>query len=415
MIALIRSRQRAEEFAALVDDTRAPLRPVSNESAASASARELDRLVGVVAVMRREASADEAARPQPAFAADLRERLMAEAVEVLTPQQAALVLPPRTRGTRERRLVAAATAAVLLGGTAGIASAAQGSLPGEALYPIKRGIEDARVGLATSPGAEGRQLLAHATDRLAEVQGLVAAGPGAGTSQIPATLGEFSSEARRGADLMLTSYADDHDPRTIAALRAFAARDQDTLTALADTAPPEAQPALGEALTVLSAIDARASQACDSCSSLPPLTVPASFRATSEVDRAMRALSAAHVDNSHPVIAPRDAVKQADGATGDQSAGATGGATGDVAGSAPAAAPTSGPLPQAPDQSGLLPGLAGGSPTVKLDTKTKLPSLGSTSGGTGTSSGGGDDLGAGLGDAIETLLPDVGDSGPTLP
>ena len=177
MIALTRSRQRAEEFAALVDDTRAPLRPVSNESAASASARELDRLVGVVAVMRREASADEAARPQPAFAADLRERLMAEAVEVLTPQQAALVLPPRTRGTRERRLVAAATAAVLLGGTAGIAAAAQGSLPGEALYPIKRGIEDARVGLATSPGAEGRQLLAHASDRLAEVQGLVAAGP----------------------------------------------------------------------------------------------------------------------------------------------------------------------------------------------------------------------------------------------
>jgi hypothetical protein len=413
MIALTRSRQRAEEFAALVDDTGAPVRPVSNESAASASARELDRLVGVVAVMRREASADEAARPQPAFAADLRERLMAEAVEVLTPQQAALVLPPRTRGKRERRLVAAATAAVLLGGTAGIASAAQGALPGEALYPIKRGIEDARVGLATSPGAEGRQLLAHATDRLAEVQGLVAAGPGAGASQIPATLGEFSNEARRGADLLLTSYADNHDPETIATLRAFAARDQDTLTALADSAPPEAQPALGEALTVLSAIDARASQACDSCSSLPPLTVPAAFRATSEADRALSALSAAHVDNSHPVIAPRDAVKQAD-ATGDQSAGATDGATGEVAGSAPAAAPTSAPLPKAPDKSGLLPGLAGDSPTVKLDTKTKLPPLGSTSGGTGTSSGG-DDLGAGLGDAIETLLPDVGGSAPTLP
>jgi hypothetical protein len=407
MIALTRPRQRAEEFAALVDDDRASLRSVPTGST-STGARELDRLVGVVSVMRREAANDEAARPRASYAADLRERLMTEAVEVLTPQQATLVLPPRTRGRRERRIVAAATAAVLLGGSAGMAAAAQGSLPGEALYPIKRGIEDARSGLATSPSAEGRQLLAHASDRLTEVQGLVAAGPGAGASQIAATLDEFTRQARRGADLMLTSYADNRDPQTIAALRDFAARDQDTLTGLTGTAPPQAQAALGEALTALSAIDARASQACGTCSDLPALVVPTAYRASTEVDRAMHGLSAAHLDNSHPVIAPREAIQQVEGATGAP----TGGTSGAADGSAPSAGATpSAPVSVAPDQGGLLPGVTGSGPSVKVDTKTKLPSVG---GSTGTG-GGGDGLGAGLGDAVETLLPDIDGSTPPLP
>jgi hypothetical protein len=411
MIALTRPRQRAEEFAALVDDSRARPRPVSTGSR-SAGAKELDRLVDVVSVLRREADDHEAARPTAGFAADLRERLMAEAVEVLTPQQATLVLPPRTRGTRERRLVAAATAAVLLGGSAGMAAAAQGSLPGEALYPIKRGIEDARAGLSTSPGAEGRQLLAHASDRLAEVQGLVAAGPGAGASQIPATLDEFTSQARRGADLMLTSYAANRDPQTIAALRAFAAHDQDTLTGLTDTAPPEAQAALGEALTALAAIDARASQACDTCSDLPAVVVPEAYRASTEVDRALRALLAAHLDNSHPVIAPRDAIQQVEGTTGAP----TGDASGALGGPAPSAGATpSAPVSGVPDQGSLLPGTSGSGPSVKVDATTKLPSVGSVGGGTGTGTSGGGDLGAGLGDAVGTILPDVGGSTPTLP
>jgi hypothetical protein len=405
MTALTRSRRRAEEFAALVDGERAV-------SAESSGGRELDRLVGVVSVMRREAGED--ARPRAAFTADLRERLMAEAAEVLTPQQATLVLPPRTRGTRERRLVAAATAAVLLGGTAGMAAAAQGSLPGEALYPVKRGIESAQAGLSTSPAGEGRALLGQAGDRLDEVRGLVAAGPGGGASQIPGTLDEFTRQARRGADLMLTSYADTHDPATIAAVRSFAARDQRTLRQLAGTAPVEAQPALGDAVLALSTIDARASQACQTCSDLPPLVVPAGFRASLEADRAMHAVDAAHLDNSHPVVAPRDAVQQADGA-----AGAT---AGDLARKAAAgAAPTTAagpavPSRRAPDP-GLLPGPTG-APSVDAPAKTKLPSLGTLTGGVtapspGPSAGGGD-LGAGLGSAIQTLLPDVSGQ-PQLP
>src|SRR4051812_41796724 len=102
MSTLTRSRRRAEELAALVDGGPAPSRPAPAGSAARA---ELDRLVGVVTVLREGAGADEAARPGDAFTAELRERLMVEAREVLRPQQSALVLPSRPRGRRERRLV----------------------------------------------------------------------------------------------------------------------------------------------------------------------------------------------------------------------------------------------------------------------------------------------------------------------
>ena len=157
MTTLFRARQRAEEFAARVDAPAAPLRAVRSES--GAGERETDRLVGVVTSLRRQAEAHGGPVPRAAFTTELRERLMVEAAVALTPRQAALTLPPRTRSRTERRLVAAASAVVLLGGTAGMAAAAQHALPGEALYPIKRGIEKAEAGLATTSVGRGRDLL----------------------------------------------------------------------------------------------------------------------------------------------------------------------------------------------------------------------------------------------------------------
>jgi hypothetical protein len=165
MTSLFRTRQRAEEFSARVDGS-----VVGHADGADA---ETERLVGVVRTLRAQVATD-AATPRDAFVTDLRARLMAEAESVLTEQDVGPALPARTRGKRERRLVAVATAAVLLGGSAGIATAARDALPGQALYPIKRGIEQADVRLSTSPAARGGDLLQQATGRLDEVQGLIA-------------------------------------------------------------------------------------------------------------------------------------------------------------------------------------------------------------------------------------------------
>ena len=405
MTTLLRSRQRAEEFAALVEGRARPLREV--KAGHDRHDMEIDQLVGIVSVMRREAAEDERATPREGFVLDLRERLMTEAEVVLSPKKASLTLPPRTRGKRERRLVAVATAALVFGGTAGMAAAAQNSLPGEALYPIKRGIESAQVGLATSPSSRGDHLLSQARDRLVEIQGLVAAGQTTGSPRIPGTLDEFTSQAREGSDQLLSSYADTKDPKTIAAVRDFAARDLTILEGLAQTAPPEAQPALQKAAIALAAIDARASEACSACSNLPALRVPKTFLVASDVDRAMRAMGGTRLNNDHPVVAPRDAVKNADKqaqgsgkfqapkSRGTPSAGPSGGTgSGSSAGSGSGA---SNPL------GGLL-----SSPKVKIPHPGSKSSSGSNGSGGGSGSGSGSgDLGAGLGDAVKTLLPDL--------
>ena len=40
-----------------------------------------------------------------------------------------------------------------------MATASQDALPGDVLYPLKRGIEQAQAGLGTSPAARGERLL----------------------------------------------------------------------------------------------------------------------------------------------------------------------------------------------------------------------------------------------------------------
>src|SRR3954468_10383603 len=120
MTPQFRHRRRAEEFAALVD---APVRV--------ASAGDQGRLLAVVAELREQGGLAVGATPRPAFSTALRARLLAEASETSRVPQAPLTVPDRPRTVRQRRLVAAATATIVLGGTAGMASAAQGALPGE--------------------------------------------------------------------------------------------------------------------------------------------------------------------------------------------------------------------------------------------------------------------------------------------
>jgi hypothetical protein len=131
MSAPFRYRQRAEAFAARVDGI--PAGVVEPSMGASA---EDDRFVDIVSGLRQQVELDALATPRAAYATSLRELLMAEAPTVLAEQKVLPAAPPRVRGKRQRGLVAVATAAVLLGGSAGMAAAAQNSLPGEALYPI---------------------------------------------------------------------------------------------------------------------------------------------------------------------------------------------------------------------------------------------------------------------------------------
>jgi len=388
MTSLFHPRQRAEELAALVDGS-TPLREATSPAT--------ERLVGVVQLLRT-AGDEPGSLPRDAFAAELRELLMTEAATVLTRENAGLALPARPRGTRERRLVAVATAAVLVGGTAGMATAAQSALPGQALYPVKRGIEKAQTELSLSTAGRGRELLKQADDRLLEAQALLAEDSATDTPRVPATLEDFVGSAGQGADLLLASYQDSRDPATVAAVRSFAAAALDRVSAISSTAPPEAQPGLRDAALALRRIDARARGLCDACSDLPTLAVPRLFLTSAEVERAMARFQVAQPDNSHPVVASKQDVHRA--VTRKPSGSSTASASGaSPSTQATPAAPKAPVTPQAPTSGVAVPTV----PTLPaVPTTPKLPSA-TDLGVTGLTDG--------LGDTVETLLPDPSTDG----
>lgn len=377
MTALFSARRRADEFAAAVDGR------------SRALPEELRPLVSVATALREEHLAE--VTPRPEFTAQLRALLMAEAERSLSPD-AALVLPVRRPGPRERRLAVAASVAVLLGGSAGVAAAAQSALPGEALYPLKRGIEHAEAGLSVSTAGRGEDLLRQADGRLAEVEGLLAGSPTA-APQVPATIEDFTGQAQEGAELMLASFEETGDPAAVVAVREFAASSITMLQEIARTAPPEAQDELAAAAMTLKDIDARAAALCPSCGDdLPDLQVPGIFLAAAEVDRVLALVAEQRLDNSHPVVADRrlvervtDALPELSGETEDQDTQQQGTTTGDdpAPGPVPGDGPTSDPLIELPD-------LTQGDKSVDA----------STSGGSG-------DLTDGLSGAVETLLPET--------
>jgi len=371
MISLTSATKRAEEFAAAVDG-----RTTQDDLRA-----ELTELVDVVGALRATA----APAPRPDFVASLREQLLAEASTALT-RDASLTLPPRTKGSRERRLAVAATAFVLVGGTAGMAAAAQNALPGEALYPIKRGIESAQADLSRGQESKGQQLLEQADSRLTEVQGLLA--EDATSTQVSTTLDTFVAQASEGSELLLGSFADEQDAATVDDVRDFTAAAMDSLEGLSALAPADLHSEFAEAAATLQQIDEEATAACTRCAEArPALLVPAAFAGgAAEAKRALAELAGARINNDHPTIG---GIAQPD--TGDAKSGPDKGSGSD---SDTDGSNTSGGGADGDDPGSVLPDLG--------DTLDDVTGGGSA----GASDGGLDQLTDGVKDTVRDVLPD---------
>ena len=283
MTSLLGAKRRAEEFSAAAE----------GRTPASDLKPELAELVGVVHALR----AHEAPAPRPEFSAELRERLLAEAESTLA-TDAVLRLPPRRSGARERRLALVASSVVLVGGTAGLAAASQDALPGDALYPIKRGIERAQADIGTSPASKGQELLAQADNRLVEVQRLVESDD---EVHVSGTIEQFAAQAGEGADLLLESYEESQDEAVIEELRGFTSGSLPVLQELAKVVPADAQDELAGAAQLLLDIDQRAGEACSAClPELPALQMPELFLTAGEVERALEAIQQTDAGDSAP-------------------------------------------------------------------------------------------------------------------
>lgn len=251
MTPLFPAHRAAEEFAGVLDGSRADV------------ADRYADLTATVTLLRAQPEAT----PRPDFVADLRERLMLAADDILqvvpreTPRTTTVVsLPTRTR---QRFGKAAAIAVVVAGTTTGMAVAAQGSLPGESLYPVKRGLESAQTHLNFSDAGRGSDLLAQASTRASEVDAL--ADRNTPAREITDTLESFQKSAGHGSDLLFTSYLTEGDPADIATVRSFTADALAALTKAAANAPKGTRDAFAAATSLLADIETQARTLCGSC------------------------------------------------------------------------------------------------------------------------------------------------------
>ena len=271
MSSAFTTRRRAEEFDRLVESAR------RGSPATGPVSADLAGLADFAAALR---SVPEVA-PRPAFAADLRERLMAAAATDLvadgTPDAVTARLTVRhnpARRRHERRLTAGIATLAIVGASAGTALASQGSLPGETLYPVKRAIENVRSGFTPSESGKGSALLGDADTRLHEVAQLSRDDSEGNVSEITETLDTFAEQAKKASDLLLSNYREHKDAASIEKLHEFTSDSIHQLAVLEPLLPAAAKDALTSAARAVLLIDTAARNLCPSCGGNPITSLP---------------------------------------------------------------------------------------------------------------------------------------------
>jgi len=102
--------------------------------------------------------------------------------------------PPAWKSAYALAGLALALALALIGSSIGVASAAAGSLPGDELYGVKRGLEELSLALSASSAGDAALLLDFAERRMAEAQALIDIGR---EDDVPAALAGYERELAR--------------------------------------------------------------------------------------------------------------------------------------------------------------------------------------------------------------------------
>jgi hypothetical protein len=312
MIRLFPARRRAERFDTLVEHGRGD---------------DLDRsssdLLELVGALRSVPDAE--ARPE--FVADLRDRLMLAAATELTPAPAAAgerddvarltIKPSRTRGQRRVRIALGAVA--IIGATTSMAVASQSAIPGDALYPLKRAIENTQSGFSFGEDAKGETVLGNASTRLDEVDELTQKSePDA--QLVTQTLNTFADQATEAGDLLMSDYEQHGNEDSIQNLHQFTTDSVDVLSGLEASIPASAHDALVNAAEVLFTIDAAANNVCPDCgapiSELPPQLLAGAAGALSDLTGA---LAGDQLSGTDPLSGDATGGPQQDGVKGNGS------------------------------------------------------------------------------------------------
>lgn len=331
---------------------------------ASRAPAEVAELIWTAELLCRSAVAEPAAQ----FRTDLRARLMTEAVDVLVTNPTAVRADPTPRvnvTTRtspvRRRLVGLTAAAVAAVGSVGMITTSATAVPGDVLYPVKRGVESVQLALHRGETSRGEFQLDQARERLAEAWWLDSHDQ---DTRVADVLETFSDQATDGSTNLFAAYGDNSAPAAIDAVNDFAAEATVTLAALSDDLPADALAAVDLAASTVTSLAAQASTLCSACA---PADLSALIAA---IDEAIGSTPNAPASSPGSVQAPSD------GSALDPSTPGTDGSAGSVpstGGSQPVVPPSTktpalkdatdpllGGLLGDANQEGLVPGILGG-------------------------------------------------------
>jgi hypothetical protein len=251
-------RPRAEAFHELVEDG-------SRDGARLPEYAGLLEVVGALRVLPAPVA-------DPDFVAALRDRLIAEAESVLAAAaaerdqtEARLRLrptSPRVR-RRQRRIAAVVSGFALVGVSASVAVASQSALPGDRLYSVKRGLENAHAELTFDRAARGKVILDNARTRLDEAQTL--SRMHADPARVTDALDAFTAQAISGSDLLVSDYQATGNRASITTLRTFAVTSMDRLDTLQSEVPPQSLDPLLRAAQAVDQVQQTSVTTCAVC------------------------------------------------------------------------------------------------------------------------------------------------------
>ncbi|MFD5620906.1 DUF5667 domain-containing protein [Streptomyces yangpuensis] len=284
MIANVTPHRRANAFAQALEDRNpsdlSEPDPAAEQSEAPAESADHDRLLALASVLGER-------MPRPALDPEVKVVQRAQLVAAME----AMVLEERAgggaasdpqvpeqrtgrgahRATPLRKLrprsrwskgIAAGglTVGVAAGAFSGVAAASSDALPGDHLYPVKRGMEDLKLGMADDDAERGELYLDRASNRLSEARRLMERGR-TGTldheslGAIRRALSGVKHDAEEGHRLLQAAFDRDGSLGPIQTLSSFSRSHRDTWGKLREKLPVQLTDVGGEVDSVFQAID----------------------------------------------------------------------------------------------------------------------------------------------------------------
>ncbi|WP_255955674.1 DUF5667 domain-containing protein [Streptomyces odontomachi] len=168
-------------------------------------------------------------------------------------------LRPRSRLSKS---IAASglTLGVAAGTFGGVAAASSDALPGDSLYGLKRGMEDVKLGMASSDSDRGGLYLDQASTRLNEARRLMERGRSGpldpeSVAEVRHALSGVRHDASEGRRLLFAAYRRDGSLTPIETLSTFSQTHRDSWATLRDRLPHQLGDVRDEVSSVFDAID----------------------------------------------------------------------------------------------------------------------------------------------------------------